>query len=117
MDRKKLLNKLLNMNEPVEWLNFELAKFGWDSKEDLVLLKKQQLLRVLNKFLGGKISHLEVEEWAEAIECREDIDFEVEHKELITQIIFDLANPDVAGTLSESRAKILIAKLNERKLG
>lgn len=111
MERKELLNKLINLDESIEFLNSKLAKFGWDSNEDLVLLKKEQVLKILNKFLKGKISQVDIENWAEAIECREDIGFEVENEKIIGQIIFDLANSGVTGILSEAKAKMLIKKL------
>ena len=102
------------MDEKIEILNSELTKFNWDSKEDLVLLKKEQIVKVLIKFLNEEIGHFEVQAWAEAIECREDIGFEIFDKKLIKQIIFDLANPDLEGILTKDKAKTLIKVLDEK---
>lgn len=111
MNRKELLTKLINMDTSVESLNLELNQFGWDSGEDLIILKKWHVLKILNKFVRGWIKQTDVTTWAEAIECREDIGFEVPYEKLIGEIIFELANPDVTGTLSEGKAKALIEKL------
>lgn len=111
MNRKELLNKLIKMDGSIEFLNLELAKFGWDSEKDLVILKKQHILEIFNKFLRGEIKKQDIANWAEAIECREDIGFETNYKKLISEIIFDLANSDVAGILTENKAKIFITKL------
>jgi len=111
MKREELLSKLIRMDASIEFLNLELAKFGWDSEKDLVILKKHHILEILNKFLRGEIKQQDIANWAEAIECREDIGFETNYKKLISEIIFDLANFDVAGILTENKAKIFIAKL------
>lgn len=111
MERKELLNKLITMNGTIEFLNSELAKLGWDSQEDLVYLKRQHIVDMFERFLRREITMLNLAEWADAVECREDIGFEAGYEKLIKQIVFELANPDVAGTFSEMKAKILLSKL------
>lgn len=112
MKRIDLLNKLINFDDDIDSVNAKLATFGWDSNEDFVILKKQHLLKVLNKFLNGEIDQNDIVGWAEAIECREDIGFDLENKNMLSQIIFDLANPGVVGELSKVEAKALMEKLS-----
>lgn len=88
-----------------------LSSFGWDSQEDLVVITREQILKTLNKFIEGQISELDLEEWSEAIECREDISFDKNHREVISEIIFELANPKIAGDLTKEKVKYLIKKL------
>ena len=59
--------------------------------------------------LDKKISFLELEEWANLIECREDIGFEDEKTQ---EMIFKLANPYLYGKLDE---KQVLSYLNELK--
>jgi hypothetical protein len=101
------------MKGPIEELKFSLAKFSWDSEEDLVILKRKHLLIMLYRFLRGELSSLDLEDWAEAIECREDIAFEEPYQKLIGEIIFKLANPKIlAGGLSRKNIELLISELN-----
>lgn len=113
MSRSELINKLLNMTSSVSGITEELNKFGWDSDEELGNLKRQHLLNVLEKYQKEKIDEAEVEEWANAIEGREDIGRETSYEDLINQVLYELANPYITEPLSKERAKILIARLLE----
>lgn len=110
MSRNELLNKLLNMNSSVRTLT-ELNKIGWDSDEELVNLTRQHILNVLRNYQEGKIDETEVEDWANAIEGREDIGREKSYEELINQILYELANPYLTEKLTQERAKSLIIKV------
>ena len=99
------------MDESMETLTHELSQFKWDSEKELVLLTKQHILRILQLFLAGQIKISEIEDWANAIECREDIGREKSSKDLINEIMHELANPELTTHLSKARAKILYDKL------
>jgi hypothetical protein len=111
MNRKEILTKLINMEGSIELLIPELSKFDWDSAQELIILKKCHILKILNKFIEGLIKKIDIEIWAETIECREDIGFEALYEQLINQIIYELANPYLVGDLSKDKAKILIENL------
>lgn len=111
-DRKALLVKLIKMNEPInDGFLKELESFGWDSEEELVILKKMDILNILSKYLNNGLEEAEIENWANHIESRDDIGFEENSKILIKNILFELANPLLTVKLSKERAKILIEKL------
>lgn len=111
MKRKELLINLITMNGKIDIINSELSKFGWDYTENLVILKREHILKVLNKFLKGEISAHEVENWANLIECREDIGIEKQYKETINEAIFELANTCLTGALSIEKVKLLCDRL------
>jgi hypothetical protein len=111
MNRTELLTQLINMDGSIELLNSELARFKWDIDQELIILKKFHILKILHSFIKGLLTEKDVEIWAEAIECREDIGFEVPHERLINDIIYELANPCLVGELSKDKAKTLIKKL------
>jgi hypothetical protein len=50
---------------------------------------------VINKYKNSNISQEELVEWANLIECRDDIEFEKAYKKQIREIIFNIANPDL----------------------
>lgn len=111
MNRNDLLKKLINMEESIEFLNEELAKYGWDNDKNLVIFKKTHLLNVLNQYLYDAINENDIEKWANAVECREDIGFQKNYEKILKEIIYQLANPEVTEWLTKEKAKILIDKI------
>ena len=114
MSRVELLNKLITMQDSVDTIVKNLEKYRWDVSEELVLFEKKHMLNILCTYLKGKITELEVENWANAIESREDIEIEICSKRLINEIIYELANPYLTEKLTKDRAKDLYNKLNSR---
>lgn len=112
MNRIELLNKLLNQESSVDFITEKLEEFGWDSPKDLVLMRKVHLINALNNYLNGKLSKSEIEDWANAIESREDVGFEADSEDLIREVIYELANPYLTEDLTKERA---IAILNNLK--
>ncbi|HBA89724.1 MAG TPA: hypothetical protein DCZ75_17580 [Geobacter sp.] len=108
MDRKKQLEDLLRYRMSPKELRDILADFPWDSDEELVLLERQHVTAVLKRYLRGEISSKEVEDWANVIECREDIGYEE-----IADVVHLLANPAITEELTETIATQLIAELEE----
>lgn len=111
MSRLELLKKLLNMDDSLDTLNTKLAEFGWDSEEGLVVLEKKHILNILKIYLENHVDNNDVEDWANAIECREDIGRASMDRELIEDILYELANPELTQELSKARAKQLYEKL------
>lgn len=100
------------MEVPIDYLILKLNSFSWDIEEPLVTLTKLQMLAALKNFIENRVESVTLEKWAEFIECREDIAFETSYKEIISSIVFDLANPDLVGELTKEKAEKLINKLN-----
>lgn len=111
--RITVLTNLLNFGQGINMLKEELVKFRWDSEEELVVLKRKHLAGVLIKFLNGQLSGDDVTEWANAIELREDIGIESENENLIKDIMFDLANPEINYKLDSARARKYIESLDK----
>lgn len=113
MSREDLLKKLINLSGSVKDITNELDKYGWDPKDKLTLLTSQDVIQILQRYILEVIDNSVVEEWANAIECREDIYFEEKHQNIIKQLIYELANPELTYYLSKDKAKLLCKKLNE----
>ncbi len=60
------------------------------------------------------MSENDIENWANAIEGREDIGYERGRRNLIKDVIFDLANPELSEEMSEKFARKLVRKLSKR---
>lgn len=97
MDRLKILEKLINFDTPILELKKQLGDFSWDS-EPLVILKKDNINNIIQKFKDKKISQNDFIEWANMVECRDDIEFERKYEKQIKEAIFCIANPDLVGT-------------------
>lgn len=113
MNRKILLEQLLDFTKPILALSDELNKFKWDCDEHYVTLSKFHLLNILNRYLKNELSETEVEEWANAVESREDIGINEIDMNLINETLYELANPYLTTQLSTDRAKLLIQNLNK----
>jgi len=108
MKRIDLLKLLLQAKQPITGILEELGKEGWDCETPLILLTRAHIVAVLNQYINGQLSSTQVEEWANAIECREDIGLEAEKKDLLSGTIFQLANPTLTEKLSKEMATTLI---------
>lgn len=109
--RIQLLKSLLKFDKPPSEILPVLNSFGWDSKQPLITLQRQHIVNILQEYLNGKLSASDVENWANAIEGREDIAQEDDCEDIIDKVIFDLANPWLSCPLSPNSAQKYLAEL------
>lgn len=104
MDNKiriELVSNLVNLSGSVDNTLEQLFLYGWDFDGAPYLLKPENLLAVIQKFMNGEISSAELEKWANAVECREDIKYcDNQVKDTIGSIIHRLANPILMGDIN-----------------
>ncbi len=79
----------------------------WDSTDELLFLQPSHICNVLQRFLSGELGAGEVESWAKALECREDIGLGPECK----AVLFELANPVLTQPLSKASASHWLSHL------
>ncbi len=113
-NRIKVLNSLVEFLEPLDLLSDKLKKLSWDYTGLPVILKTEHLTKILRNCISGKLTVKEVEDWANLIECREDIDYEEINKEKLMATIFKLANPELEGKLSIGVCSILLSNLEKK---
>jgi hypothetical protein len=110
-ERSILLNQLIARERPLAGLLRDLASFGWDLEERLAILTREDVSRILSGFLTHDISAKDVEEWANALEIREDVGLEHGYAELLKEVIFELANPLLTDPITHDRVKRWIERL------
>lgn len=110
--RKNLLMHLLAFDRDLNEIRPALSELPWDSSHDLVVLSREAVVSVLQRFTVGDISRGEVEDWANCIECREDIGFEQGWEDKLKKLIFELANPRITRDLSNATANEWINALS-----
>lgn len=113
--RQEYLNALVNFDQPLSTILPILKTFSWDSSEAIITLKKEHLIDVLDRYLNNALSVTDLENWADAIECREDIAYETDYEAIINDIIFDLANPTLNDPLSPKLIEQYISQLSNSK--
>jgi len=84
-----------------------LRDFDWDS-DPLVVVSTVDVSAVLQLFISGTVASNFVEDWAESLESRDDVDFVPSAKDAIHV----LANPALEGDLNLDLARELLAALH-----
>ncbi|QDH80579.1 hypothetical protein FKX85_16640 [Echinicola soli] len=103
-DRENTLNELLNFERRLVELRYSLSVLEWDSEEEIVTLTLNHLKNILNRYLEKELSDNDIYEWANLIEMREDIRLDPTHEDLLKELIFELANPEINGSLTKERS-------------
>lgn len=106
-----MLGALLAMDRPLALIHRELAMLPWDCPSPLVTLRAEHVVRVLRRFLGGEFDRDTIERWANALEGREDIRLDAPIAAALKQVIFELANPTLAGYLTADSATEYVKQL------
>ena len=110
-DEIGILLDLVHFKNNIDTLKNMLSQIGFDSETELVSMSRDDIVEILQRSLDKKISFLELEEWANLIECREDIDFEDEKTQ---EMIFKLANPYLYGKLDKKQVLSYLNELDEK---
>ena len=109
--KTSILLDLVYFKNNIDTLKNMLSQIGFDSEIELVSMSRDNIVEILQRSLDKKISFLELEEWANLIECREDIGFEDEKTQ---EMIFKLANPYLYGKLDEKQVLSYLNELDEK---
>lgn len=110
--RAHLLRSLILYELPIEPTVAKLASFGWDCNEPEAWLSADDIATVLRRFVTGELNAAQVTDWADLVECREDIDF-VQGQEELAEVIFQLANPNLREEISLELIARLQAKVQQ----
>jgi hypothetical protein len=107
--RLKAVENLVSLTLGVHECIKNLSIFSWDYNGNPFLLERQHIEKILEKYLSGKISILELEAWADAIELRDDIKYELSQEFWIENVIVQLASPSINEPLNYSVVRRLMS--------
>ena len=104
--RAEILQELVRFETPTDPLIRELNSFGWDwVQAPLLILTKEDFLRIIDRFLAGQITAAQLQEWAENLEAREDVAFDEKEEELLDNVSFRIATPFINVPLTEESVR------------
>ena len=112
MSRTAAIEALANISVPIPEAVSCLAKFPWDSETELVQLNHERFRNVLLQFKQGVLSEAEVENWANALECRDDVGFATS---FLRELLHELANPLLTQRLSSEQADLWLSQLQHAR--
>jgi hypothetical protein len=106
--RIEILKELILLHGNIEKLEKELSQYPWDIETPLLEINIEDFINVLKRSLDNEINFETLTNWANAIECREDLSFT---NEAMQEIIFDLANPEINGEITKERVEEIIFRI------
>lgn len=111
--RKSLLEELLRFEDPRQLgkIMKQLREYGWDSEVELVRLDFGVIISLLKRFLDGEITAQQLEDWGNAVEQRDDIEFGMGNSPWILDAISELANPALHQPLTPDTMGNLLLRL------
>ena len=86
-----------------------LSRFSWDYKGEPVLLTRKDVEVVLMSYLEGRLSSDDLEKWADHLELREDVAYEIGHQEWINLVLWTLSDQQLNGAISTATASQLLS--------
>jgi hypothetical protein len=114
INRSKILEDLISFSRPIDTILVELNQLPWDYDGSPITLRSIHVTGVLKRFSAGQLTAQEIENWANLIENREDVDYEdINHDEL-ESAIYRLANPILEGELNLEVSSEILEEINRR---
>ncbi|MGI8310447.1 hypothetical protein [Saccharopolyspora sp. ASAGF58] len=107
--RRQAVSDLVLLRKTVPDAITEMRKYPWDCDEELITLGPTELRTAIEKFLAGALSAQELEDWANAVEGRDDIDFAPEK---MTDLVAEIANPMLFEPITPESMKKLADRLS-----
>lgn len=104
---RELLNDVLSFKYSWPLLAEKLRGIPFSAHESVVVGNPEHVISALERFLAGKLSALDIEEWANIIEMREDIALDERTKEAV----WELANPTLTQALTPEVARRIVSTL------
>jgi hypothetical protein len=98
--RIEALQDLVALRIPVREAERAVLEFPWDSEHELVQLTATTALNILHRFIEGELSAGEIQEWADALEVRDDVGLEPACEVTLRELLFTLATPELSEPLT-----------------
>jgi hypothetical protein len=108
--RTETLNDLALLQGDIRILVKELSLYTWDVGSPLVKISAENFSNILKRSINDEIDFETLSNWANAVECRDDLEFENEEMQ---EIVFELANPEINGEITKERLNAIVLLLEK----
>lgn len=108
--RKEILSDLIFLQGSIEVLQKELAQYSWDIETPVLKINVEDFSNILKRSINNEIDFETLTNWANALECRDDLEFENEEMQ---EVIFELVNPEINGEITKERLNEIIIELEK----
>ena len=102
-DLRQALVDLIDLSKPFAAAVRSLSAHRWGAGPN-VFFGGRQIIRALEMFLAGDLDASELERWADAIEGRDDIEYDPSCSSVVADFLFDASTPQLNGVFTEDRA-------------
>ncbi|MGW4422946.1 hypothetical protein [Streptosporangium sp. NPDC004631] len=106
-DRRGLLRDLIELRRSVSNLVDRLREYSWDVDFPLVSVEVEDVVRILDFYLSGRILGTTVTEWADALEMRENVQI----NEHLSEFFSEASSPEIYEPISTKFAARWILRL------
>ena len=100
------------LRAPVGSAIARLGALPWDSDVQLVVLTRHHVHALLAAYLEGRLDEDDCENWASALECRDDVGLEPGFERLLKEFLFEVATPELKGRLTLAAANQWLTQLD-----
>ena len=97
MNHLAAIEALVTFSVPVSEAKVCLEKYQWNTNTELVVLTQGHLRNALSLFKSGSLSASEVQDWAKAVEGRQDIGVSSSRcRKLLHELLLEQLSPERA---------------------
>jgi hypothetical protein len=107
-DRRSALEALVALSQPLSRVLEDLRSQRGSLGDPEVRLRPVHLKGVLDRYLRGELTAPQVHAWAEAVEVRDGVEIA---SDVVKEVVFDLATPELQGELSPEVARQMLERI------
>lgn len=109
-DRERIaaVERLIALADPLPVCRARIAGCAWDYHGVPALLTRADIIRILRRYLADELTAADVEGWADAVECRDDIEYDAPDLDEISDLLTILSNPAINGPLTKAAAREML---------
>jgi hypothetical protein len=111
--RVNALQDLLELRRPITQAAAAVDQLPWDSDAELVTLRRGDAIRLIEGCLRGKISQDDLRVWAETLEGRDDVGFELDFEDVLKQLLFEFSSPELFEPISPPMLQRWLRRLHQ----
>jgi hypothetical protein len=88
---------IIDGEEPIEYM----VRICYDKLSAMdIYLSRNALLKIIDRFLGEKLSAADLEAFAEALDGNESVRFEEQYRQALSDVLFQLSTPEINAPLT-----------------